>query len=161
MLKRFYISFLSFSPLVLGTLQGERRATTCNFEAVFLSFSSLFLPSVSPPPWEPLFSDIMGSWGARGSSQRVLWSILGLSGGSRGALGSSRGVLWDPQGSHFGALWLSFSSLWAPSVSRPPLGTLFSGFDGFTYTKPSILKPVLSWNGKRGKQPEQETLQAE
>ena len=41
-----------------------------------------------------------------------------------------------------------------------PWEPLFSGFDGFTYTKPSISKPVLSWNGKRGKQGEQEELQA-
>ena len=80
-----------------------------------------------------------------------LWELLGRSGE---LLGSSLRALR----ASLGALLPLFLS---SRCRDTPWGSLFSGFDGFTYTKPSILKPVLSWNGKRGKQPEQETLQAE
>ena len=79
-----------------------------------------------------------------------LWELLGRSGE---LLGSSLRALR----ASLGALLPLFLS---SRCRDTPWEPLFSGFDGFTYTKPSILKPVLSWNGKRGKQGEQEELQA-
>ena len=98
-----------------------------------------------------LLSIFFGALEAPGAPLGALWGLLGrpweLSGRPLGPPGTS--------------FWSSFSLLFLSFLTPPSWGPLFSIINGFVWVKKWFAKPVLSWNGKRAKEPKHEELQAE